>query len=400
MADPPLPLEGVRVVDCSTVIAGPRIAAYLGDFGADVIKVEHPVGGDDVRRFGSTKDGVSLYWKLVSRNKRCVTLDLSKPKGQALLRRLLRGTDVLIENFRPGTLERWNLDPASLRDDDPRLVVVRCTGFGQDGPYAGRPGFATLAEAMSGLAGITGTPDGPPILPPVALADEVAGLTGTWAVLAALYHRDARGGTGQVIDLSLYESLAQLLGPLPLAWDQLGYLQPRMGSRLPYTAPRNVYRCADGRWVALSATAQAVAMRVFDAIGRPELKDDARFATHASRVAHVEELDEIIAAWMADHPREEAIGIFERHDAALAPVYTIAEFVDDPHVRARGSIVTVEDTDLGPLRMQGVHPRLSETPGRVAHAGPTELGAHNDEVYGELGLTTGELSELRDEGVV
>jgi crotonobetainyl-CoA:carnitine CoA-transferase CaiB-like acyl-CoA transferase len=393
------PLEGLRVIDLATVIAGPRIASYLGDFGADVIKVEHPVHGDDTRRFGAQRDGVSMYWKLVSRNKRCITLNLSDPDGQDIARKLFATADVVIENFRPGTLERWNLAPDALRAANPKLVIVRVTGFGQDGPYAQRPGFATLAEAMSGLASITGEPDGPPLLPPIALADEVAGLVGTWATLAALYHRDARGGTGQVIDLSLYESLMQLLGPLPLAWDQLGYLQPRMGSRLPYSAPRNTYRCADGKWVGLSATAQRVAMRLFDAIGRPELKDDPRFATNRDRLEHADELDALIAEWMSVHDRNEAIEIFEHYDAALAPIYDVSEFMDDPHVRHRGSIETVVDRDWGPIRMQGVHPRLSDTPGEIAWTGPSEMGSHDAEVYAELGLSD-RLDELRRRGVI
>jgi crotonobetainyl-CoA:carnitine CoA-transferase CaiB-like acyl-CoA transferase len=343
---------------------------------------------------------VSCYWKLVSRNKRCITLNLSHAKGQDLARRLIATADVLIENFRPGTFERWNLDPDELLRTYPKLVVARVTGFGQDGPYARRPGFATLAEAMSGLAGITGEPDGPPILPPIALADEVTGLVGTWAVMMALYHRDVHGAGGQVIDLSLYESLIQLLGPLPMAWDQLGYLQPRMGSRLPYSVPRNVYRCMDGKWVALSASAQSVAMRMFDAIERPELKQDPRFATHASRIENVEAIDHAIAEWMALHTRDEALDIFERHDAALAPIYDMREFFDDPHVVARGSLETVEDADWGPIRMQGIHPRMSATPGRIASAGPSAAGPDNETVYAELGITVDDLDELRSEGIV
>ncbi len=395
-----LPLAGLRVIDCSTVIAGPRIAMYFGDFGADVIKVEHPERGDDTRRFGAQRDGVSCYWKVVSRNKRCITLNLSDPKGQELARKLFATADVLIENFRPGTLERWNLSPDSLLEKNPKLVIVRVTGFGQTGPYAKRPGFATLAEAMSGLASITGEPDGPPVLPPIALADEVTGLVGTWATLAALYWRDAKGGKGQIIDLSLYESLMQLLGPLPLAWDQLGYLQPRMGSRLPYTAPRNAYLCSDGKWVALSATAQRVAMRVFDAIERPELKDDPRFATHGDRIAHMDELDELIADWISRHTRDDALAHFELHDAALAPIYDVAEFMDDPHVNERGSISTVDDPAWGPIRMQSVHPLMNETPGRIASAGPDETGTHNDEVFAELGIPRADIDELRNAGVI
>lgn len=392
-----LPLSGLRVVDCSTVVAGPRIAMYLGDFGADVIKVEHP-RGDDTRHFGTERDGVSMYWKLVSRNKRCITLDLSK--GRDIARQLIATADVLIENFRPGTLERWDLAPESLLRDNPKLVIARVTGFGQDGPYAKRPGFATLAEAMSGLASITGEPDGPPILPPIALADEVTGLVGTWAVMIALYHRDVHGAGGQVLDLSLYESLMQLLGPLPLAWDQLRYLQPRMGSQLPYSVPRNAYKCKDGKWVGLSASAQSVAMRMFDAIERPELKDDPRFATHAARSEHREAIDHAIAEWMALHSREDAIRIFEEHDAALAPIYDMSEFFEDEHVQARRSLASVEDADWGPITMQGVHPRMSVTPGRIASAGPSELGAHNAEVYGELGLDESDLQTLRADGII
>jgi formyl-CoA transferase len=306
----------------------------------------------------------------------------------------------MIENFRPGTLERWNLAPDALLADNPKLVIARVTGFGQDGPYAKRPGFATLAEAMSGLAAITGEPDGPPILPPIALADEVTGLVGTWAVMIALYHRDVNGGDGQILDLSLYESLLQLLGPLPLAWDQLRYLQPRMGSRLPYSVPRNAYRCKDGKWVALSASAQSVAMRMFDAIERPELKADPRFATHVSRIENVEAIDHAIAEWMALHNRDEAIQMFERHDAALAPIYDMSEFFEDRHVQARGSLQTVEDPDWGPIRMQSVHPRMSATPGRIASAGPGELGPDNAAVYAELGLSPAELEALESEGVV
>jgi formyl-CoA transferase len=395
-----MPLEGLRVIDCSTVIAGPRIANYLGDFGADVIKIEHPEHGDDTRRFGAQRDGVSMYWKLVSRNKRCITLNLSAPAGQEIARKLFATADVLIENFRPGTLERWNLAPDSLLELNGKLVIVRVTGFGQDGPYAKRPGFATLAEAMSGIASITGEPGGPPLLPPIALADEVTGLVGTWATLAALYHRDAKGGTGQVIDLSLYESLMQLLGPLPLAWDQLGYLQERMGSRLPYSTPRNAYRCNDGLWVGLSASAQRVSMRTFDAIDRPELKEDPRFTTMRDRLEHADELDGIIAEWMSRHTRDEALQAFDTHDAALAPIYDVSEFMEDPHVQARGSIATVDDPDWGPVRMQGIHPRMSATPGRIRSTGPSRQGEHNDEVYGELGLSADDLRMLADEGTI
>jgi len=247
---------------------------------------------------------------------------------------------------------------------------------------------------------VTGQPDGPPTLPPFFLADGVASQSATAAVMLALYHRDVHGAGGQILDLSLYESLMQLLGPLPMAWDQLAYLQPRMGSRLPYSVPRNAYRCKDGKWVALSASAQSVAMRMFDAIERPELKDDPRFATHVSRIENVEAIDEAIAEWIGLHTRDEALASFERHDAALAPIYDMSEFFADRHVVERGSLETVDDPDWGLVRMQGVHPRFSETPGRIGSAGPSELGPDNDAVYAELGLGAAVIEKLRADGVI
>src|SRR5918911_1568429 len=276
-ADPTPPLAGVRVLDAATLFAGPLVATFLGDFGADVIKIEHPKG-DPIRTHGYAKNGVPLWWKMVGRNKRAITLNFSKPDGQALLCELVKTADVLIENFRPGTLERWGGGPDRLMAANPRLVLVRTTGFGQFGPYAQRPGFGTLAESMSGFAHITGQPDGPPTLPPLALADGIAGLAGAAAVMFALHHR-ARTGQGQVIDLSLLEPILTVLGNQPTVYDQLGIVQQRIGNRTPTSAPRNTYKTRDRRWVAVSASADSVAERVLRLVGRPDLTSQPWFKT-------------------------------------------------------------------------------------------------------------------------
>jgi crotonobetainyl-CoA:carnitine CoA-transferase CaiB-like acyl-CoA transferase len=387
------------VLDISTVIAGPSVAAHLGDFGADVIKVEHPSTGDTTRNIGWRVGDHALWWKTISRNKRPITLNLSVPRGQELLIRLARDADILVESFRPGTLERWNLAPERLLAENPQLVIVRCSGFGQDGPNSRKPGFGSLAEAMSGYAGITGFPDGPPQLPPIALADEVAGLFGTIGALVALYHRDSADGTGQVVDLSLYESLFSLMGPLPAVYQQLGIVPSRVGSRMPYAAPRNTYETKDERWVAVSGTSQSIALRILNAIGRPELCNDPRFATNAARIANVDELDAIIQAWMSKHDLDEVIDAFERHEAAAFPVYDFEQIFTDPHYEARDEIDRVPDEDLGHVAMAAVHPRLSATPGRIRWAGQAK-GAWNREILQSLGFDDDEIAELEREGVV
>jgi crotonobetainyl-CoA:carnitine CoA-transferase CaiB-like acyl-CoA transferase len=394
-----MPLEGLRVLDVATVIGGPGAATRLGDFGADVIKVEHPVTGDTTRAFGWRVAGVALWWKHLSRNKRPVTLKLSDPRGRDLLLRLVETADVLIESFRPGTLERWGLGPEELLGRNPRLVVLRISGFGQTGPYARRPGFGTLAESLSGFVHMNGEADGRPLLPPIALADEVAALLGAFAVMVALHHRE-RSGAGQVIDQSLFEGLFGLTGPLALAFDRLGLVTGRHGGRLPYVAPRNSYRTGDQRWVALSGTSQSVADRIFAAIERPELAGDPRFATNEARLDHVEELDAILAEWIGAHTLQEVMAAFEAHEAAASPIYDVQQIFADMQFRARGTMVRVEDEDLGDVILPEVQPRLSETPGRHRHAG-LALGAANREVLvGELGLSEEELERLRDEGVV
>ncbi|MER5930521.1 CoA transferase [Streptomyces sp. NPDC002054] len=390
------PLDGLRVLDLATLFAGPLAATLLGDFGAEVIKIEHPERPDPSRGHGPAKDGVGLWWKLLGRNKRTMTLDLSTPGGQATLLRLAATADVVIENFRPGTLERWNLGWPELSAANPRLVLARVTGFGQTGPYAHRPGFGTLAEAMSGFAAITGEPDGPPTLPPFGLADSVAALTAAYAVMTALAGRD-RTGRGQVVDLAIIEPILTVLGPQPLWYDQLGYVQPRTGNRSANNAPRNTYRSADGRWLAVSASAQSVAERVIRLVGRPELIAEPWFASGAGRAGQAAVLDEAVGSWIGRHKAEEVVAAFEEAQAAVAPVYDIRDVMADPQFAALDTVTEVEDPELGPLRMQNVLFRLSGTPGGIRWAGRPH-GADTEAVLAELGLSPAEVAGLRAEG--
>jgi crotonobetainyl-CoA:carnitine CoA-transferase CaiB-like acyl-CoA transferase len=390
------PLSGVRVLDVSTVLAGPLTCQILGDYGADVIKVEHP-RGDSMRGHGRAKDGVSLWWKMVSRNKRCVALYLGDPDGAEVFRRLAATADVVVESFRPGTFERWGLGYEALREVNQGLVLVRISGFGQTGPYRERAGFGTLAEAMSGFAAITGEPDGPPTLPPFGLADSIAGLTAANAALMALYHRDARGGTGQEIDVSILEPLVTVLGPQPTIYDQLGEIPERTGNRSVNNAPRNTYRTADDKWVAVSTSANSVAERVMRLIGRPELIDEPWFQTGSGRVDHVELLDEIVSEWVRARTRDEVVEAFAQAGAAIAPVYDVAELMADEQIIARDAITRVDDPDLGPVRMQNLLFRMSETPGAIRFTGRA-LGADTDAILGdELGL---DVADLRKRGIV
>jgi crotonobetainyl-CoA:carnitine CoA-transferase CaiB-like acyl-CoA transferase len=396
---PPGPLAGLRVLDVSTVYAAPIAAMLLGDFGADVIKIEHP-DGDPARTHGWNREGHGLWWKVISRNKRTVTLNFSKPEGQDILRRLVGTADVLVENFRPGVLEKWSLGPDQLLEVNPRLVLLRVTGFGQAGPYAHRRAFGTLAEAMSGFAHQTGQEDGPPTLPPFGLADGVAGIAGALAVMTALYHRDAGGGAGQVIDLSLLEPLLGILGPGPTVYDQLGVIAGRHGNRSPNNAPRNAYRTRDGRWVAISASATSVAERVMHLVGRPDIAAQPWFASAGERSRRSELLDGVVGVWIAARDFDEVVAAFDAAGAALAPIYDVAQLVNDPHVRARGTIATVDDEDLGPIKMQNLMFRLTGTPGRIRFPG-RRLGQDTEAVYREmLGLDGDKLTELRDEGVL
>jgi crotonobetainyl-CoA:carnitine CoA-transferase CaiB-like acyl-CoA transferase len=395
------PLKGIRVLDISTVYAAPITAMLLGDYGADVIKVEHP-RGDPARSHGANKDGHGLWWKVISRNKRCVTLNLGTPEGQQILRDLVVDADVLVENFRPGVLEKWGLGPEQLHALNPGLIMLRVTGFGQTGPYARRRAFGTLAEAMSGFAHQTGDEDGPPTLPPFGLADGVTGIAGAFAVMTALYHRATPegDGRGQVIDLSLLEPLVGILGPGPTAFDQLGAVPGRQGNRSPNNAPRNAYLTRDGRWVAISASATSVAERVMRLVGRPDIVEQPWFASAGERSRNGDLLDEAVAKWIAARPLAEVSTEFERVGAALAPIYDVAQLMNDPHVKARETITTVDDEDLGPVKMQNLMFRMARTPGCIRFPG-RRLGQDNDRFYREsLGLDPEHVAALQEKGVL
>jgi crotonobetainyl-CoA:carnitine CoA-transferase CaiB-like acyl-CoA transferase len=391
-------LEGLKVIDCATLFAGPVVATILGDFGADVIKVEHP-RGDSLRGLGWHRDDVSLWWTVVSRNKRCVSLVLSNPQGADLFKRLVADADVLVENFRPGTLERWGLGPDVLQEINPGLVMVRTTAFGQDGPYSHLPGFGTLAEAMSGFAHINGWADGPPTLPPFALGDGIAALTGAYATMIALWDRQ-RSGNGQVVDLSIVEPLFSMLGPQATVYDQLGIVQGRTGNAAPFTAPRNAYKSKDDKWLALSGSAQSIAERVAAIVGREDWVDEEWFQSHSGRLEHVDELDASIGGWIGDHTADEVMAAFAKQEGAIAPIYSIADIFKDPQFEFRQSIIQVKHPELGEIAMANVVPKLSRTPGAIRFPGPTEIGANNEEVFGALGLDVDQIDKLRADKVI
>lgn len=362
-----LPLADLKVVDLSSVLAGPNCARYLADFGADVIKVERP-GGDSLRRMAwrDPRDDEGLWWKLVNRNKRCVVLDLKDPADLDLLRDLLAEADVLVENLRPGGLEKLGLSPASLHARNPSLVITRISGFGQVGPYAARPGFATVAEGMSGFAALNGDPDGPPLPPPIALTDEVTGLAAAFATMVAL-----RSGVGQEVDVNLLDAMLQIMGPLLSVYAVTGEQQPRLGAGLPYTVPRGTYRCSDGGWVAISTSSDNVAARVMTLLG---VGDDERYTSFGGRAAHREELEAVMAAWCASRTRDQVVAEMGAIEAAVGPVLDMAEIAIDPHIVARGTITTVGDTP-----MQSLIAHLSATPGVLRHPGRT-LDADGEQI--------------------
>jgi crotonobetainyl-CoA:carnitine CoA-transferase CaiB-like acyl-CoA transferase len=394
------PLAGVRVLDISTMIAAPLTSSYLADWGADVVKIERPGTGDHVRRFGAQHDGEGLYWKTLSRNKRSLALDLHAPAAQTLLRRLVRRFDVLIENFRPGTLERWGIGPDELRREAPGLIVLRVTAFGQNGPYRDTPGFGTLAEAMSGLAAVTGFEDRPPLLPPVPLADVLAGTLGSSAVLAALVRKNATGA-GEVIDLAIYEAMLKLVELQIIEYDQNGTLHRRIGNSIEDTAPRGAYLCGDGLWIALSASTQSVAERVLRTIGGEEAVTDPRFRTNLERVRHIAELDALIGEWCAERSRAKAIETLSAAGCAVGPLENIASMLENPQIVARESVIRVNDPNLGAVRMTNVFPRFLTTGAKALEPGPRQIGAHSREILRtELALSDDEIVELVRSGAV
>ena len=396
---PRAPLEGLRVLDVSTILAGPLCCQILGDQGADVIKVEHPVLADGMRGHGPAKEGVPLWWKEISRNKRALALDLSTPEGARVLRALVREADVLVENFRPGTLERWGLDPETLHRDNPALVLLRVTGFGQKGPYASRPGFGTLAEAMSGFAHLTGPADGPPTLPAFGLADSICGLAAASAALTALYAREHNGGKGEVIDINLLEPIMAAVGPGPTAYDQLGKIGHRNGNRSHNNAPRNTYRTKEGKWVVVSSSAQRIAERLLELVGHPEVVEEEWFRTGAGRAAHADLLDGHVGDWIAQRTLPELETAFAEAGVALAPVYDARDLTEDPHVRETDMLTRVEDDELGSVLMHNVMWRALNAPGGIRFTG-RPLGADTETILDELGMDTDEIENLRERRII
>lgn len=394
------PLEGVRVLDCSTMIAAPSTAATLADYGAEVVKVERPGSGDHVRRYGATKNGIGLYWKALGRNKKSVALDLHEAEVQALLLRWLPSFDIFIENFRPGTLERWNLGPDRLLAAAPHLVILRMTAFGQDGPYRDRAGFGTLAEAMTGVAAVSGYDDRPPLLPAFPLADVMAGQASTSAVCAA-YARRLRTGDGEVIDFAIYEAVMKLVESQITEFAANGTLHRRMGNRMEDTAPRGAYACADGAYVALSGSTQEVAERVLRTIGGDALVADPRFRTNADRVANGEALDALIDAFCATRSRDEAIGILARAGCAVGPLESIGSVFDNPQIAARGSLATLADPDLGTVVVNNAFPLFARAGAPALEPGRSQVGADTADVLArELGLDDAALRALQAAGAM
>ncbi len=399
----PGPLAGVRIVELGQLLAGPFSGRLLGDLGAEVIKVEAPGQPDPIREWGKARyRGRSLWWPVQSRNKKCVTLNLRTERGQELLLELVKHADVLTENFRPGTLEKWNLGWERLSEANPRLVLCRVSGYGQTGPYAERAGFASVAEAMGGIRHINGFPDQPPPRLHISLGDSLAGMFAAHGILAALYWRDALGGgRGQVVDVSLLESSFALLESMVPEYDRLGIVRGPQGTNLKGIAPSNIFRSRDGRWIVIAANAENVFRRLCAAIGRAELAEDPRFSTHLARGEHQDEIEGIVAGWAAERDAAEIDSVLNEAGVICGPVYTIADIFADEHFRAREMLVEHEDPEFGEYLGPGVVPKLSETPGAVRWSATWEEGSHNSEVYGDLlGLSDEELVALKEDGVV
>lgn len=395
------PLEGLRVLDIATIVAAPFAATLLADYGADVLKIEMPGQGDGVRFFPPFKDGKPLWWKALNRNKKFATLDLRKPEGLALFKQLLPQFDVLIENFRPGTLDRWGLSKEVLWAIQPRLVILRATAFGQDGPYRNRPGFARIFEAMGGLTYITGEADGEPMHPGYPIGDSIGGLFGAVGVLAALWKR-ARdpAAPGEEIDLALTEAVFRLLDVLPIEFDQLGVTRGRIGNANGYSAPAAVYRTKDDRWVTLAGSTNALFAANCRAIGRPDLIDDPRFADNTKRVHHAGELNAVFSTWCGNRSLDEVLAAFAREQGTLAPIYSIDQIASDPQATAREMIARVPDRDFGSVAMANVVPKFSADPTRLRHSAG-EVGQDNDDIYrSSLGLSELEIERLRQEKVI
>ena len=397
------PLAGLKVLDLSIIVAGGTASSLLADFGAEVVKVERPGTGDPLRNWGPFANGVSLWWKVHSRNKKSITLNLGTPEGQDILKRLAVEADVLIEGFRPGAMEKWGLGPDDLQKVNAKLVMLRFSGFGQTGPYKDRPGFGTIAECMSGYISMTGFPDTAPNLPPIPLADEIAGVFGAMSGMMALYHRDASGNQdakGQVVDVSLFEPLFRLCIPHITMFDMLGINRERVGNDFPDAAPRNLYKTGDDRWLGLSATSQSTFEGLAKAMGMPDLIDRPEYKDNAARLENRDALNVEIDGWLGQRDLKETMDQLIPAGGVVGPVYDAAQIMDDPHYQAREDIIDIDDPQLGKTKMLGVIPKFSETPGSVEHAGPT-VGEHNGHIYGSwLGLDEAELADLAGQGTI
>ncbi len=397
------PLDGIKVLDLSRLVAGNMLSLMLADFGAEVIKVEDPAGGDTLRHWKEYTDefpeGVSAYWKVYARNKKSMALDLRRSEGLDLLLRLVETADVFIESFRPGTLEKMGLAPETLLARNPRIVIVRVSGWGQTGPYRDQPGFGSLVEAMSGYAAKNGYENLPPMLPNLALADMIAGLYGAFSTMVALRAAAAKPTGGQVVDLSLLEPLLSILGPDAVLYQLTQQVPSRTGNRTSIAAPRNIYRTKDGGYLALSASIQSMTARLFEAIGRPELIDDPRFRTNSDRLDHVEELDAIIQEYVGRYTQAENLAYFRQCSVTIGPVYDIAQLVEDEHIVERDIMIRVPDRQIASLPMHNIVPRLSATPGRLRRPAP-ELGEHTFEVLSTINVSRVEFAVLREQGIV
>lgn len=394
------PLTGVRIIDAGNMVAAPFASVLLADLGADVIKLEHPTHGDGQRKLEPIVDGVPLWWKSIARNKRCITLNLSKPAGAEVFKDLVRDCDVVIENYRPGTLERWGVGYAVIKSIEPKVIMLRISGFGQTGPYKDRPGFGRVAEAMSGLTHLIGDPDGPPMSPGYPLGDLIAGLFGAFSVMVALYKRDALKGAGQTIDLALYEALFRLMDFDAIQYQQTGVIHTRTGNQVAYVAPSSTYRTTDGKYVTMAASNHNSWVRLCRAIGRDDLSSNPKYADNVSRVRHTDEINGIVADWIGQRPRRDVVRAFEEHEVAFSIIYDIHDIFADPHYAARQALIQVPDAELGAAVVQNVVPKFSETPGSVDFLGP-RMGAHNDEIYGkELGYSREKIALLKMEEVI
>jgi succinyl-CoA--D-citramalate CoA-transferase len=394
------PLKGVRVIDAGNMVAAPFATVLLADFGADVIKIEHPKYGDGQRKLEPIMNGIPLWWKSVARNKRCITLDLGKPEGGEIFKKLVKGTDVIVENYRPGTFEKWGIGPDVIRTIDPRIILLRISGFGQTGPYKNRAGFGRVAEAMSGLTNLIGEPDGPPMSPGYPLGDLIAGIFGSLSVMMALYHRDLRGGEGQVIDLALFEAVFRFLDFDPIQYDQMKVVHKRTGNRVAYVAPSSMFKTKDSKYLTLAASTQSVWLRLAEAIGRNDMATDPKFIDNPARVENSVECNGVVGAWIEKHTRDEVIEQFDKHGVAYSAVFDMEDAFRDIQYRAREAMVRVPDTDLGEAIVQNVVPKFSATPGSVDYLGQ-KMGAHNEEIFcGELGLSKEQLRELKAAGII